>query len=623
MKRILSLLLTIMLVAGMTAAGAETAAGGDFAAGFMGWLSSIDLSGSDYAATVQTPSETERAVLRQDGAVTEIELEGQGRVQLSQNAIALEIQGQRYYIDLESILGMMQPMLTSGDMESEMEMLTPWLQKALMQILLPSAKLSIRPEGTMIHFEATAQELQERLYAFIDEMMAERTTLETLLKHYGAAVQMSVQGFPADFETLKSLWEAEKAQPAQWPDFALSADITTASAYGKPAEFSCAADITMEGRQICSLRLEFEETREGIQAHFALNAGENRASAASVDLEMRLGDGDVYFRLISGNRYTETYTLHIFRSSGEEIEPRIRWTAILTVEGSNMHSAREYTLDVELDPDQKTLYAVLNENDESETGQLARLDAAWSDTGIDGTLQVQEDKLYFRAAQGVMYTRVKVDYVPKDTYSAFSFDLWVYRQTGDARKIRAEVKAARGFHRIYTLETDPNRIEFDATDPLYGRMAYCKLYRKLSAKGFEAGLEYQNLFSNDKLYTGRIPLTVTIRKDGNLYRADIQLPSRDSEEEPQTYQIAMTENSENALTILATRNETEELGKLELRIEDGTVLTGNLSAAGTEQVTLKVEPAEKQGFEVIDQQKAFVINAKTLPLVLKMMSMGR
>ncbi len=114
-RRFLAVLLSLLLL-GLSVAGAEeTAVAKNFGDGLSAWAKSLDLNRADYHGQVLYQGESVfDAKLRKDGELFELALQDLGRAQFSDRALAVEFNGQKYYIDLASLLGLIQPLLEDG-----------------------------------------------------------------------------------------------------------------------------------------------------------------------------------------------------------------------------------------------------------------------------------------------------------------------------------------------------------------------------------------------------------------------------------------------------------------------------------------------------------------------------
>ena len=291
MTKIISLILAFIMAAVFPfsavdeqPAAVEQPAAAGFWAPLQAWVSNVSWGEKNYKLTFSAGEDSPSDVfIRKDAAVTEIELPDFGRVQISEETLALEIFGLPIVIDFGAFRQKNQASPgEKGTLSTDFEMLKPWLEKAYREILLPCADLGLNFGGLTAHIEASDETIRERTWAWIDSLMEERTILETLLNHYGPSLQLFIPGMPETFDELKQAWESEKANPAvTWPDFSVIADVVYNLGLGGKS-ISCDADLSSDGLGSIVLHLKL------------VPAGDGYDAAASMEIYSLDEAGDTY-----------------------------------------------------------------------------------------------------------------------------------------------------------------------------------------------------------------------------------------------------------------------------------------------------------------------------------------
>jgi len=261
--------------------------------GFLGslqaWSAGI-LSGEKdcrltFSVAGETPSEL---IIRKDDGLMEITMPNVGRLQAAEDTLAMEAFGPSVVLHLDEFREKLQAKpRKKGNLSTDFEMLRPWLEKAYKEIILPSGDLGLTFSGVTVHVNATDEIIRERTWKWIDSLIQERTTLETLMNHYGSWLRMLIPGMPKTFEELQQAWEAEKANPTvSWPDFSVTADIVYSLGLGGK-RITCKADLSCEGlgsAEISFLLIPVKKEGFDLTASLDYSGTDNRAGTCSLDL---------------------------------------------------------------------------------------------------------------------------------------------------------------------------------------------------------------------------------------------------------------------------------------------------------------------------------------------------
>ena len=110
MKRIIAVLLAVVLLSGITLSAAEESGKpADFLQALSEWAQKLNPDESDYSASVKwSGSPGYQGTLRKDQEITEIELAGLGKAQVSENKLMLDIGGKKFGIDLSRVLNLIK-----------------------------------------------------------------------------------------------------------------------------------------------------------------------------------------------------------------------------------------------------------------------------------------------------------------------------------------------------------------------------------------------------------------------------------------------------------------------------------------------------------------------------------
>lgn len=646
MKRFVCIVLSILLLlSAVVSCAEEGTASGDFIRSVREWAGALDLDREDYQASLSIDGNPAYgATLRKDGEVTEFAVRDLGRVQVSGSGLSLDVGGKQYSLEFAALAEMFKGFSSGGEgLAKDFELIRPWLQKALLQVLMPCVSVSWPHGGMVLHIEATDEEIRDRAYALIDEIMAERTTVETLLARYGTYLSLLVPGMPRTFDELKEAWEREKEEKTfYWRDFLVDADVTFSDNFGQTA-------VSVAGRlyidQVCDYSLSFEMTsgREGFDLAATLQDGRRGGGYA---LEIRLHGNELRAKLFS-DRFS--YTL------------KGRWTApdggpvyvSASLEG-DAYAGRTaaYELEADCDPAGGTLRATLDEirTDRyagTEKRQVAALDAAFRNGSLDGELTFGQQAVSFHLGLTDLYRHLKVG-IRRAYGELLYYDLWIYRDEGNGRRIRLETNMPDGWDvSSYSVEISRDRFEFEQAKPAYGPVCHVLAEYRPTGGGFEVYAEYLNRIAPNPLFhTGKKPSVFRLAKDGTAWTAGLEWSMNGAaaltasakldlaegngwsfeagaahydvegledaayalSAVPWTvrytdrggkYELKLAENTPGRLAITLTKDETTEMGSLALAPEDRR-LAGILTVEGQEKAALVVEPIEKEPVETIE-----------------------
>ena len=664
MKRIFCLLVSFLMLASCLASFAEEAAQeACFPSTVLEWVKALDPERMDHHLRLSDGNQSVEAVLRKDPSLAEIEIPGLGRLQTSEKQIALEWNGQKIIVDLDSILSLASFAGEDG-VRKDMEILKPWLRKAAAEIFLPCAELHSDRNGFSLHIEATGQNIRDRTYALIDEMMEERTTLETLLSRYGKTLALFIPHMKTDFDSLKEAWEAEKARPrVNWPAFTVNADLSLACGRSGP-QFAFAGDLSIDRGFACFFRLEYAQTEEG----FDLNASFDPVSpymrgrystTDSYALSLTLAGRRLSGRFSAGG---ESYTLNA--EITQEREDSALITGSLSCSGESGSSPWELRINCPVDIRQRSLRAVFdmvrypNTSDES-SERVAVLDGRLLQSGLEAALETDTNILSLRLNGTEKYARAKFENRIRGWSRSTLFDAWIFHPEEQQYRIRIDTNLA-GARQQYSLFLNKGEMAFDLSYG-YGKAISAKIMFRPGPNGFDAEIDYLNLLPYlDQAYTGPEPWSLKVSRNGSIITADLALrnitahASAELSEDGQLklfegeattadlrhpdrsqtwrlsyvpgtatlaapdgiYELKVTANTSQTLVLRLTKDYQSELGSLVFTLDPASGFSGLLTVEGQEKANLSLFTAEKEPIVPITEEGALRIDLQYLEQML-------
>ena len=676
MKKIFAVLLAVSLLLGVSLSAAEESqAPSDFFQALLGWAQNLNLDESDYFASARWEnSPVYQATLRKDQGITELSVPDIGRAQISDNKIMLDIGGQKYGVDLSMLTDLIQS-FSSGEKAAskDLEMLRPWLEKAFRDIILPCVRINYSSGGFSVHIDADDERIKERTYALIDEIMAERNTVETILSHYGSFLGQFIPGMPQTFDELTRIWELEKTNQAlYWRDFSLGADITFSQ--GRDGlSASGHVKLYLEWLFGANLSFELKSTGEGVDflASLDLTNYRDRIRSTSGKLAFHAA-GDK----IEGMLQLDEYTYNLTAERAKEENGLCHYTACLTGMNNWHGMFFKYDLDAVYDPANQSLNAALywtrdiGSSYESQE-KLAALDVYKGILGWEAELTLPYDILSLNLSYGDQYCHLKLEHTGTSYYNSWYLDTWLY-YAPDEYLIKAETNLfdLRDYYYnrnsyTYTLALRKHEIEFSVSD-VYGTKCHAKLTYNGTANGFEVDAEYLNLLSMNPVFnTLKKPSRLKLIRDGNHYKADLEWSQRgktvltatgtlDLDESgafsklgvdatqydpwggnqnqnyhvtviPGTityvdqfgiYELRLVENTAERMAVTFTKDYKDELGSLVLTLDDQGAFNGVLTVMGNEMGNILIKPIPKVSIDEITEENALMINSVALPYLI-------
>ena len=671
MKRIIAVLLAIVLLSGIALSAAEESGKpADFLQALSEWAQKLNPDESDYSASVKwSGSPGYQGTLRKDQEITEIELAGLGKAQVSENKLMLDIGGKKFGIDLSRVLNLIKSW-SSGKSEKKgllknLEMVKPWLEKAFKEIILPCVRINYSYDGVSIHIDADDEKIMESTYALIDEIMAERNTLETLLNQYGPYLARFIPNMPKTFEELAKAWEFEKEHRSiHWRDFNFGADITYSTGNGG-LSVSGRINLYLQGLFGAGLTIELKTTDEGADLIASLEVTNDRSPVPqfSGKLAFHCVRDKVEGVLEIGEH---TYTLKAERKNEEH--GRNRYTASLTGMDGDGVITMKYELEAIYDPADKTIKVALYEIKDAGTSfesrnELAALDVYAGILGWEGELKLPFGILSLNLNLGDHYTRLKLEHTGLTRLDSWYVDAWLYYAPKDYM-LKVETNLADQAQRkasLYTLAFRENEIEFSISDKRE-TTHHAKFTYRRTMNGFEAEIEYLNKWERIPVISTRIkPSTLKIVREGNRYTADLdwsvygktilgatgtldldeagafQKLSIDATQynllgigkdrdyhltvTPEAityadrsgiYELRIVENTAERLAVVLTKDYKDELGSLVLTLDDQGAFSGVLTVMGKETGSIMIRPIPKEPIEKISEDDALMIDFHTL-----------
>ena len=663
MKKIIAVLLTVMLLAGISLSAAEPLQGSaDFWQTLTGWAQNLNLDESDYSGSVRWLNRPVcQGTIRKDQGITEIELTGLGKAQVSEKKIMLDIGGRKFGVNLSKAGEWIQSLSAGGKgLFQDLKPLRSWLEKAFRDIILPCVRINYSDGGFSVHVDADDDTIRERTCALIDEIMAERETAETILNHYGAFLARIIPGMPRTFEELEKAWESEKENPTFFRrDFSLGADITY-SQREDSLSASGRVNLSLEGLFGANLTFELKSKDEGMDVLASLDLTDYRNDAARSSSKLAIHsikDKIEGLFEIQDN----TYTLKAERKTGEN--GLNIYTASLNGLNSRDGVFLKYDLEAEYDPADQSLKAVLYKTrdagtpDESQE-KLADLEVHTGILGREAELKLPYGDLLLNLSFGDQYIRLKLEHKGLTSLSTWYLDAWLYYAPKEYL-LKVETNLADYDRRnsfIYSLALRENEIEFSVSDEretqCHGRFTY-----RRTMNGFEAEIEYLNKWERIPIISNRIkPSSLKLVREGNSFRADLEwrlygktvlgatgtldldeagafqklcvdatqydllgivrekdyhltvVPGTITYSDPTgIYELGITENTADRLAVALTKDHRDELGSLVLSLDDQKAFSGVLTVMGKETGSVMIRPIPKEPIDEITEEHALMI----------------
>ena len=663
MKRIIAILIAgVLLMGSSLSISEEFQVPSDFPQALMRWVQNLNLDESDYFASAGWEnSPVYQATLRKNQSITELTVPDIGRAQISDNKVILDIGGQKYGIDLSMLMELIQSF--SSDEKAallDLEMLRPWLEKALTDIVLPSVRINYSNGGFSVHIDADDEQFKARTYALIDEIMAEKKTVETILSHYGPFLVQFFSGMPQTYDELRRIWEVEKAvQTLYWRDFSLEADITW---FQRQDGLSASGHVKLYLEWLFGANLSFElkSTDEGIDFLASLDLTNYRDWIQSTSGKLEF---HVAVDKMEGMLQLQDYSYMLTAERIKEEDGLCHYTVCLTgMETKWREMILKYDLDVIYDPGDKSLKAALYwtkniaSSDESRE-KLAALDVHKGILGWEAELTLPYDILSLNLNYGDQYWHLKLEHMGLRYYNYWYLDAWLY-YSPDEYLIKAETNLLnlydynRGRNTYtYALALRKNELEYSVSN-VHETKCLVKIAYNRTANGFEADVEYLNLLSaNPAFNTWKKPSRLKLVRERNQYKADLEWSQesktvlsatgmldldefgafsklsieatrydlRDGMQNPNyhltvipetityvdqsgIYELRIAENSADKMAITYTKDYKDELGSLILTLDDQGTFNGVLTVMGNEMANIIIKPIPKVPIDVINEE---------------------
>ena len=669
MKKMIAVLLTVMLLTGISLSAAEESqAPADFLQALADWAQNLNLDESDYSGSVRwLNSPAYEGTVRKSQGITEIELAGLGKAQVSEKKIMLDIGGKKYGVDLSKLMEWIQS-FSSGEKKGfakDLEMLLPWLEKAFKDIILPCVRINYSYDGWSVHIDADDETIRERTYTLIDEMIAERNTLETVLDRYGTYLSKLIPDMPRTFEELEKAWESEKDNPAfSWMDFNLGADLTYSRSYDG---LSVSGRINLSFQRLFGANLTFElkSNDEGfdVLASLDLSNGRDAAVRSSNKLAIHCAKDKIEGLLkVQDNTYT-------LKAEGKTEESGLRrYTASLT--GLNEWGGifLKYDLEAVYDPADQSLKAALYETRDAGTSyesreKLADMEMLKGILGWEAELTLPFGALSLNLNFEDQYTRLKLEHKGLTRYDTWYLDAWLYYSPKEYL-LKVETNLADADRRnadIYSLAFREDGMEFSVADERETQ-CHAKISYRRTMNGFEVEVEYLNKWERIPVISSRFkPSRLKFVAEGNRYRADLEwclygkpvlgatgtldldesgafrrlaidatqydllgiAKNRDYHltvipgtvtyvDQTGIYELRIVEDTAEKLAVVLTKDYKDELGSLVLTLDDQKAFSGVLTVMGNETGSIMITPIPKEPIDEITEENAFMIDFSIL-----------
>ena len=653
---------------------------GAFLAALAAWAGSLDLSQSDYKATLNAEGETYTATLRENQTLLEAAVDGLGRLQLDgeNGSIVLDVNGQKVVIDVAAFVAMFQEMMAqqatqSQAMQEQAMLLQQLLQQAVAQIIMPSVQYASFDGRVTLHVQFDDMTLQSRLYTFMDGVIKDTDTLQKLLDGFGSYLRMMAPDMPATAQEIQQAWAA-MGQPdfSRAPTLTFEGDLMVTPSKGQ-SEISVNGEINYRGERItCSL--EYMPDYDGFSVSAKLVDSNPYTGVQSCTLQADLhnsqltgtlliaGETNIAYRLNAYTQDEEAHAVLTSRSSGSGDN----WD--LNLDGSVNSQVGSFTATANL-----TTYQDSNLSGASRIN-LATLNGTVWDGGLNATLVSMGTQIDLRVVEGGSFTRASLSVMNQNSNA--DYVLWIYPQYENGSRLRLEGSQTE-YGRItsqWTLDGSAasDRLSLRYDDKLTGGAVAFSAHNTYAGGKTDMGFEYLNTILSAMYYgpsfnAAQIPTSFRVITDGetsdvtfaffrdtilvqgavNAVASETGIASIDASID-QTYMgttiengsieapsvtlhyepgYAVLSNGEESYTLQKTVDTSKNLeytitysGSPDPLVISAALANGALKASmsmqGKELYGLEIAPTAKTVIEPIDTTGAVVINPDTLEEII-------
>ncbi len=674
MKRLISAILTVVLLFGLAASGTAEREDSFFPA-LAQWASSLNLNQNDLEGRLKWEPETDFGMtLRQENGTLEADLENLGRIQVSSSRAAGEFSGQKYIVELGSLANMVMNMANEGNQyKKDAEMLSPWLQKALVQILMPCVKsMEVTYSGTNLQIYADSAAIRDHLCDFVDEMMQEEETLRTLLDHYGSTLTMVIPGMYTDFGRMKADWDRAKEQRWDfWPSFQIEADVNIQMSWGSVSAIVCRSIVVIE-ESAYSFDFEYTLNRDKLEMRASCRPrGSNRINAYTGNQAMEFvlsftNAGGMDGRLVLG---AEEYIAHL-----ETAEKDDRFDVTGRVIIKDQYEGFRYPMQFlfngrlmkESGIGNVTVDKVLNPGNRNEIKtRVLDVDMQFSRDEISGMVMAEGNLFDFRIQSGSVYSVIQVNRQYDGTYEKVLDFSHMSRSRGSG-SIQFETSLIRDIRgMLFRIDYGKNSFETKVTRGPIQMFHLNSALKYRDRRVSEAVFEYYNRFIGNPLRT--VPVSLKISQDDvdyNLYNIEADFPAgRDYvtgkarifldrqgsirefdadvtteatygsgrktkyraytengdivfESPYEIWRLTIRENSAGRFNAVLLQNGAAEVGEIILELDQAGGFSGEIRLEGSKKGTLTLHPIRKSGIVPIDSANALVIDEQFLRSIM-------
>ncbi len=527
---------------------------------------------------------------------------------------------------------------------------------------MPCVSFSQGEDGLILHIDMSDESVRKRLYALIDEIMADRSCVEELLKKYGSLISLVIPDMPRTFEELETAWASEKEnRKMYWRDFLIRADITCSQ---KDDRLAVSGNAKLYFEWLFGIDLTFELTANNkavdLLADLTLENHRDYYEKLPYRLEFHCSRDKMRGFL---NTRDATYSLTGERKTGED--GLIHYSASLTGQ-YGWDDSMLYDLDVVFDPQDESLKVSLFETRNAgktyeSREKLAELEVYKRIAGWDVKLATYYGDYILHLTTGENYYRLKYEHKWVHFWNSEYLDAWLY-YAPDSHEYKARLDTNLfGRYRtkeIYSLDLRENELTFDVisgnTKVVHAGLAYMP-----TANGFDVDVEFLDYY-----LLGYKPSVLHLRKEDNVCSAnliwsywsessgaaDVKLVLGEKGDfrsldmnaviedflEPVSkqnfslsytpgtllcsdgnhlYELSVAENNAQRLELQLTRDYRTQMACLILELNDQGSLVGILTVEGQEWIRVVIEPVEKQQTVVMTRDNAFVIDQALLKML--------
>ena len=483
------------------------------------WVEKLDPTAADLVGTVSANGETYSATVRANQEIAELAIPGLATLQLSGTVLTMQLQGQTMVLDLAPILQSMQNAQGVGEIaEEDARILGSLLYQGFVEVLLPFATMTNTYDGLSIHFDMSGEDLEDRLYAYIDKLL-ENQDVERMYTRYHQMLKASTPDLPETFDEIRALW-AENADfrdhPTNLTFLRVEADVhLKTSGYIQFASVGCISTRTAE----MNFSIDFSENDDGFSLQGAadqLDLRRHRASSFTVSLaqsgpaldgSLMIGGADPQSYQLSA-RLDDSIYVELSRYDGNEA----LWLTSLSVWQEDMYDGISGVLDF-------TDYS----DAEPITRDIASFNWRTQSDGFSAAVSYPGGTLTVREVTADTYVHFVAGVQPgQENQRGGKLDLWLFREGYNAYRLRVDaMQTYRGLpyaRKQFTGALSSSSASFRLSDPLAGTSTEGAVRFVHIGSHIDYSIRWlQNSRYAGNMYRRKTPFSLRLTGDGEKY----------------------------------------------------------------------------------------------------------